>query len=152
MRDAIILDVDGTLCDVSSVRYHVDLTHPYNTGEKRFDRFHSESVDCPPHQEALDEYHKAREEGLAILVVTGRMEEWKCHTMTWLKEHEVIYDELYMRPQDDCRKDVIVKTMLLEQIREDGYRPVLAVDDNPAIIGLWKNKGIQVIKIAGWEE
>ncbi|WP_092501608.1 hypothetical protein [Agrococcus jejuensis] len=41
---AVLFDVDGTLCDVRSIRHHVD-----GTGRRNFDAFHAESIDCPPH-------------------------------------------------------------------------------------------------------
>ncbi|MFV8051350.1 MULTISPECIES: hypothetical protein [Mycobacteriaceae] len=49
MTDAVIVDVDGTLCDVSSVRHFV-AARP-----KDFDAFHSAAETCPPHTHVLDE-------------------------------------------------------------------------------------------------
>ena len=40
---AVIVDIDGTLVDVSSVRHHVA-----GPGKRNFDAFHRESADCPP--------------------------------------------------------------------------------------------------------
>lgn len=151
MENAAILDMDGTLCDVSSIRYHVNPKHPKFSGRKRFDLFHEESVDCPPNHQALEEYERCLERGLAIIVVTARKEQWRYHTMTWLMEWGVEYDELFMRGNNDDRKDFLVKEEILAQIKIKGYRPVLAIDDNPAIIEVWERHGIDTVTIPGWE-
>jgi len=152
MTKAAIFDMDGTLCDVSSVRYHVNPKDPRFSGRKRFDRFHAGSIDCPANGTALTYYLQARNEGLAILVVTARKVFWRYTTIVWLRENQIHYDELYMRRNTDNRVDVECKRAILSDIRRDGYDPVMAVDDNPAIIDLWRGEGIPTHVIAGWEE
>ncbi len=44
---AIIFDMDGTLCDVSAIR------HLVKGDERDFDKFHTESVNCPPYAHVL---------------------------------------------------------------------------------------------------
>ena len=149
---AVIFDMDGTLCDVSSIRYHVNPEHPWFSGKKRFDRFHSDAIDCPPNQAAIERYERARRDGHAILIVTARKSFWAVHTLMWLRENDVEHDELYMRKNLDNRKDSIVKREILEQIREEGYEPILAVDDNPAVIEVWESEGIPTVTIPGWED
>lgn len=144
-RSAVIFDVDGTLCDVSSVRHHV-ATRP-----KNFDAFHAASIDCPARPDVLDGVTAARKAGHAVLVVTARRFQWRYHTILWLSENGVDYDELYMRADDDHRRDVEVKRDVLRRIRRDGYEPVLAWDDNPNVIQLWETEGIPVRLVPGWE-
>lgn len=151
MRDAAIFDVDGTLVDVSSVQHYVNPSDPRFPGKKDWEKFHGESINCPPIPETLQLHEKARAGGLAILIVTARSNVWSLPTMLWLKEHGVEHDELYMRKNMDFRKDYIVKAEILQQIKKDGYRPVMAVDDNPNVIKLWKNHGIETHIIEGWE-
>ena len=139
--------MDGTLCDVSSLRHHVDRSHPDFSGRRRFDLFHGESHLCPPNQEALELYERYRRDH-AIVVVTARSEEWAMHTLVWLEDHGLEHDRLYMRARRDFRRDVEVKRDMLAEIRQD-YDPVVAVDDNPAIIELWESQGIDTHTIAG---
>lgn len=142
---AVIVDVDGTLCDVTSVRHHV-LTKP-----KDFDAFHAGSVSCPPHQQAIDYAKTAWIEGHAVLVVTGRMEQWRGHTLQWLMKHmPVPWEVLRMRPHGDYRKDTDVK----REIHTDLTRTwdiVGAIDDNPAIVELWQSLGIPTVVMPGWD-
>lgn len=143
MIPAAIFDVDGTLVDVSAVRHHV-AAHP-----RRFDLFHGEAIDCPPHPVALALVRQARAEGLAVLVVTGRREEWSFHTLLWLRENGVEHDALFMRGQFDNRPDVVVKAAVLVGLRHL-FEIRYAVDDNPAVVRLWEENGIPTITIPGW--
>lgn len=151
-RKAVILDMDGTLCDVSSIRYFVNERDPKFSGKKLWNRFHGGAIDCPPIPEAVHEYQQAKDYGFAILIVTARRDVWAMATLLWLKENGIEHDELYMRPRTDFRKDYEVKADILEHIREDGYEPVLAVDDNPAVIQLWHENDIPTVIIPGWED
>lgn len=93
----------------------------------------------------------ARDAGQAVLVVTARRFRWQYHTIFWLAENGVEYDELYMRPDDDHRADVEVKRDILRRIRRDGFEPVLAWDDNPSVIALWEAERIAVRLVPGWD-
>jgi len=53
----------------------------------------------------------------------------------------------YMRQEKDYRKDTIVKAKFLHQMREDGYNPVLAFDDRPSIIQMWRDHGLCVADV-----
>lgn len=142
---AAIFDVDGTLCDVSSVRHHV-MTRP-----KNFDAFHAESINCPPNPEVVDMAREFRAAGITIIVVTSRREQWWWHTTLWLRENEVPYDHLIMRRDKDGRPDYEVKKEILRRIQRH-YHVVCAVDDNPSVIRLWREEGIPTKVIPGWVE
>lgn len=152
MIEAVIFDVDGTLCDVRNVRYHVMPDHPKNeTGKKDFYAFHSASVDCPPHDWVVGLTHAIRND-VARLVVTSRMDMWLYHTIIWMNENDVRYDELYMRKSGDGRPDYEAKADILDDIRNDGYEPIYAIDDNPDVIRLWRDNDIPVLRVPGWNE
>lgn len=153
MNPAVIFDMDGTLCDVSSIRYHINPQDPRFSGKKRFDRFHAESIDCPPHDwvaEMARMFHETV--GYSVLIVTARMEEWRYHTILWLEENGVPYDRLYMRKDGDVRKDFTIKEEILNAIHRDGFTVVAAYDDNPNVIDVWRRRGIRTITVPGWEK
>lgn len=151
-RPCVIFDMDGTLCNVSSIRYHVNPKDPRFSGKKRFDRFHAESVDCPPNPWVADMarlFHDVV--GYSVVIVTARMEEWRYHTILWLDENQVPYDRIYMRKDGDVRKDFTVKEDILAQIQRE-YDVMAAYDDNPAVLALWRRHGIRTIQVPGWED
>lgn len=145
MTSAVIFDVDGTLCDVSGVRHHV-LRRP-----KDFAAFHAAAIDCPANPDVVEGVHDARRDGHAIVIVTARRARWGFATLLWLKEQGIEHDAMYMRNDRDDRKDIHVKADILRHLRRDGYDPVLAWDDNPAVIALWESEGIPVRLVPGWE-
>ena len=72
MPAAALVDIDGTLVDVSSVRHHVA-----GPGKRNFDAFHRESADCPPIAMTLSWVEEMHDAGHHILVVIARMEKWR---------------------------------------------------------------------------
>lgn len=141
MRDAVIFDMDGTLCDVSAVLHLLD-------GDSRdFDAFHGAAIDCPPHLHVVEAVAKAREAGNAIVIVTARSAKWRDYTIMWLDKHAIAFDRLYMRIEADFRHDYLVKADILKAITKDGFNPVHAWDDKPKVIALWRENGIEVTEV-----
>ncbi|BBY54109.1 hypothetical protein H7J07_05725 [Mycobacterium koreense] len=145
--DAVIVDVDGTLCDVASVRHHV------HQRPKNFHAFHSGAADCPPHDFVVDEVIGHYRGGRTIVVVTARMYRWEDSTRGWLDRHlPVPYLGPFMRGDTDFRPDVDVKRDIHRIITTDhGFRVVHAIDDNPSIVELWTQLGIPTTVVPGWE-
>lgn len=144
---AIIVDVDGTLADVSGIRHYV--LRPRN--EKDFDAFHKAALFAPINEMVATFIRQANDAGVAVFIVTARKSMWERLTRTWLAKHGVVYDALCMRGNKDQRKDVEVKRDILAVIRQT-HTPVMAVDDNPSIIELWESEDIPTVTIEGWEE
>lgn len=141
---AVIFDMDGSLCDVTSIRHHV-IEKP-----KNFDAFHYGSSFCPPiewvAEEARRQYfdHKRN-----VLIVTAREWRWSELTVNWLDTHSIPFTEMFMRPTGDFRLDRIIKAELFAEISQH-YDVVHAWDDNPAIIELWAELGVPHTVVPGW--
>jgi hypothetical protein len=147
---AVIVDVDGTLCDITTALHHLNgETHGFQKNGrpvKRLDLFHAASALCPPNQVAIDYCVQAAEVGHHLIIVTARMEEWRDLTVTWLHQHlkpamhaAGHYDRVcgpHMRRQDDYRPDVEIKMEI-----------VGAIDDNPSVVQLWRSEGIPTTEV-----
>lgn len=139
--DAIIFDMDGTLCDVSSIRHYV-------TGDRKdFRAFHEASRFMPTIGMVEDAARRAAARGFRVLVVTARDARFERATRDFLVRHAIPCDALFMRPWGDQRRDTSVKADILATIRDLGYRPVLAYDDREDIAGVWTAAGIPTILI-----
>lgn len=148
---ARLYDVDGTLCDVTDIRYLVDPGDPDYPGYKNFDKFHELSIDCPPHQRVVDALWQDEEDGVLVIVVTARAERSRTMTRWWLAFNGVVPHEQHHRADYDYRPDTEVKRDILNMLREK-YEIVGAWDDNPRIIALWESEGIHVDVMPGWPE
>lgn len=145
-QEAEIFDVDGTLCDVSSVRHYV--TPP----NRDFHSFHMASAFCPPHPKVVERVHEAKAKGRAVLVVTARMARYRTLTRKWLESCQIPFDSIWTRANDDFRKDAIVKREILAKIRANGFVVMKAHDDNPAVVEVWEDEGIETKIVPGWDD
>ena len=107
MTDAVIADLDGTLCDVAGILHHLE------GDERDFAAFHAASADCPPRAEVADAVRAAHDAGKAVLVVTSREFIWRDLTLDWLVGNEIPHDGLAMRIVGDYRADDVVKAEML---------------------------------------
>lgn len=156
-----LADMDGTLANVSSIRFHVDGTHTKKQANgrvkpiKNFDKFHAASEFVPANQQAVDFCVRMRAAGHLVGIVTARMRQWEGVTTRFLErecaEHFDWVNPIWMRTDGDYRKDREVKSDILDEILQD-YEVVAAIDDNPNIIELWEERGIPEIEIVpGWD-
>lgn len=127
---AAIFDLDGTLALMR--------------GRKPFDwhRVGEDALNAP----VADLLRMFQASGYAILVFSGRDAVCRKQTEVWLGQHEITYDELYMRRKNDNRKDYVVKREFYNDCVER-YSIVYAVDDRPQVCRLWHKLGICLLKV-----
>jgi len=137
MRDAVIYDLDGCLCDTSSIQHLVE------GADRDFHAFHAAAADCPPLPHVIEAARADHAEGRAVVVVSSREFIWRDQAIDWLTRHDVPYDGLYLRIVGDYRRDTVVKGEMWDDLLADGFQPVAAWDDKHTVLDLWAEKGIQ---------
>lgn len=147
---AVIFDMDGTLADVSGIRHHVE-GGPENNYKKDFNAFHEESVNVPPNHSVVNQAQVSHLLGNKNIIVTARGSQWRNHTAMWLALNNVPSDAMYMRKEGDHRPDYEVKKDIHDRLSRS-YDVIHAVDDNPNVLRLWKEKGIPTTKVPGWKD
>ncbi|QGJ95023.1 hydrolase [Gordonia phage RedWattleHog] len=143
---AVLVDIDGTLCDVRTIRHYV--IGP----DKDFEAFHTASLHCPPHPQALDFIRNSIEDGHDVVFVSARQEKFRQITELFIAMHvpRVQWFGPFMREHGDRRPDVEVKRDIHHQLSK-WWDIVGAIDDNPAIVALWRELGIPVEVVPGWD-
>ncbi len=80
------------------------------------------------------------------VLITGRPDDYRATTETWLKTHGVRYSKLLMRRAGDRRPDTIVKRELLDEIGAD--RVAFAIEDKPAVSDMYRARGLRVFQVS----
>lgn len=145
---AIICDVDGTLCDVRSIRHFVERPAEAASFRANFSKFHAASASCPVFPHVRDLVADLALQGFAIIVVTAREARWTELTEQWLDLNGIPRDELITRRELDYRPDAIVKAEICTEI-ESRYAPALAIDDRDTVLAVWKDASIPTVKVDG---
>ena len=124
---AVMCDIDGTLALMGD-------RGPYDFARCGDDLLNE------PVRRALWSFRLANDDRIVLL--SGRGEEYRCETEAWLAQHQVPYDELWMRAAEDRRRDDIVKTELFDQHVRHRYAVRVSLDDRDRVVALWRRMGI----------
>lgn len=146
----VIVDIDGTLADITH-RLHL-IAKPKPRWPEFFDACDGDA----PIKTVLKMVHSIRRgepsPGMEnrLIFCTGRPEHTRGKTRYWLHKQS-LNGPLYMRADGDFREDSIIKRELLVRIREDGYDPVLAIDDRKRVVDMWRAEGLVCAQVAEGE-
>lgn len=131
-EDAIICDIDGTLSHMNGKRGPFDWNH-----------VDKDDVDII----IADRLRKHRELGEKIIIVTGRDFSCKELTIEWLNFYEIPFDEIHMRPENDYRKDNIIKKEIFDNHLKDIYNILFVYDDRNQVVNMWRELGIKTFQV-----
>lgn len=135
---AILCDLDGTLANLNG-------RLPYGESQATCE----EDLLREDVRDMVQEY---ADRGLTIILMSGRFRRYTEHTVRWLEKHNIPWDELFLREDDDMRGDEVIKRELYEDYIEPFYDIITAIDDRNKIIRLWRSLGISVIDVGNGVE
>ena len=151
----IIFDIDGTLLDISHRLHLIERTPP---DWEKFRHPLQKRWDEPrlPIIKVAIALHKA---GHKVILCSGRRESEREDTLESLSRficYNLIVPSwkplLCMRRDKDYRPDTEVKADMLETLRNQGFNPVMAFDDRPSVIRMWKEHGLTVADVGNGVE
>lgn len=140
----VIFDIDGTVSNPEKRKKHI-LKEP-----KNWKAFHEEAVNDEPFEHIADLAYLIHEKHphWSVVLATGRDDTHREATIAWLSLQSIPYLKLYMRAAGDHRDDSIVKIEMLEQMRRDGYEPVMVFEDRTRVVNAWRAAGIPCLQVA----
>ena len=141
------MDIDGTVADLEHRRQFVRVPKGQKKDWPRF--FDRMDLDTPikPVVHMVNSLHTT---GNRIIFCSGRNHRHMPVTRQWLYDNVGPWTRerpLYMRTDNDHRSDDIVKKELLDQIREAGFMPELAIDDRDRVVAMWRANGIMCSQV-----
>ena len=140
----VVVDMDGTLADVRHRLHYIK-----EPAKKDWKGFFQGQVHDKPFP-AIAQRVRALGRDHEIVIVTGRPEQYRSGTETWLKKFNIPFSRIYMRPAGDHRPDYIVKGEILRKLGPE--RVSLAFEDRPPVCEVYRRAGVRVIAVNHGEE
>lgn len=141
----IIVDLDGTVYNSTQRSAFIEA--------KDWEGFHAASVDDPPNDDVVKLLQVIDESPMEVMfiAITGRNERYRQITLEWLSKNKVPVDAIYMRGNDDYRKDAELKEELLMEVLnlfdatvEDIW---FAIEDRDRVVDMWRGLGIPCYQV-----
>lgn len=155
----LIVDLDGTLCNIDHRLHHVK--HEIKK-HNRWDLFNKEIPN-----DSVNEWCRLlikRAHYNPVIFCSGRTDSTRKDTEAWLMKHgfakelykkedgtSVIsrdYANLFMRHRNDYRQDYIIKEIILEFEIKTRYNIWMAVDDRQQVVDMWRRHGVTCLQCA----
>ncbi|MCW9087964.1 MAG: hypothetical protein OQK54_00325 [Gammaproteobacteria bacterium] len=110
-QEIVICGLDGVLALLEHRLHHL-----YNEeGVKDWEHFLEACDEDMPNLPLIDRLNQARDEGVPVVLITGRNAAVKTKTEAWLARWHIGYDALWMRPARDFSKAGEFKAAIIEQ-------------------------------------
>ena len=138
-KKIIISDLDGTLSDYKHrVKY-------YN--EKDYFSFNVKGIDDPPIEDVCNILRNCKTMDTEVVIMTARDEQHREATQKWLRNYDIPFDMLLMRPSDDNRYDDEVKRTLFKNFFEtkDVW---FVIEDRQICVDMWRELGLTCLQPA----
>lgn len=150
----VIVDIDGTLADLTHRRHFVETWEPnddHKLRKKDWDSFFAALDKDTPIQPIFDLVRLLAMQ-FTILVVSGRGLEHAKPTEDWLARYWPVgagaaYAHLFMRRSGDRRPDFEVKQELLDLLPPKG-RIAYVLDDRNQVVDMWRKNGLTCLQVA----
>lgn len=143
MKSCVLFDIDGTLALIDHRRPFLDSDKP------DWRTFNSKMGEDTPNHPVVELYRTLWDsQKYQLILVSGRGEEYRKITETWLTWNLIPFEELLMRPTSDFRPDTEVKQEILDQLRSEGKEIAFVVDDRNSVVEMWRRNGITCLQCA----
>lgn len=139
-----IFDLDGTL---SLCEHRLK----YIKGEKKdWNTFFKECINDEVN-EPVAELLRILWYDYLIVIISGRSEDVKSETETWLKKYDIPYVKLFMRPHNNFTSDDILKQELMKKAQKElnfDKDDVLCIfDDRSKVVEMWRDLGYTCFQV-----
>ena len=141
MRNAILVDINGTLSNTANVVKF--LRGPIKDWQSFFEKMNS----VPPNKRVVEFMDKYQRDNVIILV-SGAPDIYLRRTKEWLEVHKIrSFDKIFMRPSWDKRPGWQMKKTLYEKKLKNIYKVKLVLDDKQDACDMWAEQGLQCWKL-----
>jgi len=132
LQSCIICDIDNTLAINNGDR------SPFEWMKVNFDS---------PNLPVIKHVQMWYEKGVKVLIFSGRDAVCAELTKTWLKDNNVPYHNIYMRPEGSGLADYTVKYAIYKAYIENKYNVEVIYDDRQQVVDLWRWLGLTCFQV-----
>lgn len=148
MLTRVVVDLDGTLADNDHRQHILDERLP--DGRRDWAKFHSMASNDAVHEDVANlvrmlYYGMAHRKEFSLEIWTARDDTWRRETIRWLREAEIPYTRLRMRPAGDYRSSEVIKQQMLD---ECGFIPQIVLEDRDKMVKFFREQGITCLAVA----
>lgn len=140
---SIIVDIDGTVAD-NPIIDNGFMERP----QREFSDYTKNIMKDTPIQQVIDNVNFYHDNGVRVIIITGRDEVSYDFNVQWFKDHGMNWDEMYCRGHDDYRDDWQVKDDFIRDHVENKYHVMAVFDDRQQVVDHLRNMGLTVFQVA----
>ncbi len=137
-------------------------TYSYHPSDVKFKpswpAFFAACVDDKPNAPVITVLHSLRYAAADIRIFSGRSDEVREETVTWLTTHtnlrprELLGPMLRMRKQGDYTPDEVLKKQWFDELStHDRMRLMCVFDDRDKVVKMWRDNGVACFQVAPGE-
>lgn len=138
--EAIMCDLDGTLCNLDHRIHHV------KNGNKDWGKFFRECGADGVYEDVKRIVNLEFEAGTSVVLCSGRPEDNREKTETWAAYYSIPYTTLKMRPAKNYKQDAITKVMLYRYEIKPYYNVLYVIDDRDTVCKAWRRIGLSCLQ------
>ena len=136
----MVFDLDGVLSDAASRQHYIE------AGRRDWNAFFEACGDDP----LIDDVARLLElfdDGLSVILLTGRPVRVQPQTLAWLQRYELRWDLLIMRDYGDYAAAREFKQDTVHDLRSHGFDLRLAFEDDRRNLEMFRSEGVPCVYI-----
>ncbi len=137
----VIFDLDGTLANINH------RLHFINQNTKDWNSFSKDCIADTPKQAVIQTAKALHQSGHPIWILSGRSASVERETRAWLKQYDIPYNKLLMRPVDNSTPDHELKRHWIGEYHLKS-RTLCAYDDRQRVVDMWREEGFECFQVA----
>jgi phosphoglycolate phosphatase-like HAD superfamily hydrolase len=135
-----VFDIDGVLSDAAGRQHYLE------RGRRNWNAFFDACGDDPLITE-VGRLLELLDEGLAVVLLTGRPISVQRITLAWLERYRLRWDLLIMRDYGDYDAAMHFKRRSVAELRAHGFELRLAFEDDRRNVAMFHREGVPCVYI-----
>ncbi len=138
---AVVFDMDGVLSDAATRQHYIE-----GPGRRNWDAFFAACGEDRLIEDVAQLLHLL-DDGLQIILLTGRPLRVQPQTLAWLDRYKLRWDLLIMRDYGDYMAAREFKQWTVEDLRRYGFELALAFEDDRRNLEMFRAEGVPCVYI-----